>query len=412
MAGLQGVKGLYEKQGWFYFQPPTPRANTALGDAAATMPRVRPKPVNLHARDLGTAMRNLEQLRMDSAVERAVMGGTLKEVLPQYFASKREDALVTRRSREWILNEFMRATGNPKAADLSTALIERWRTELATRPSRAGQDRKRPAADEEGSKPGSNGGAKRLNVQTQEEEPKGKPLSGTTIKTYTICLRAFVNWLLEQKILRADPMAKLKRQTRVSTTRRHQFLTEQERERLLAAEMLESTRLVLMLGFFAGLRDGEMLAMTPDWLWLAPDGSRGSVVVQETPIQFTDGKRGLWRPKTRQCRTIPLHPRLLAFLRSYGMRRPWMLAPEKELWPDETKNAKRFDAKKALAGVAKRAGVTGLNFHILRHSFATHLAMKGVPLAEIAGLLGDSLRVTEDHYAGFCPNKVNPLEVL
>ena len=152
--------------------------------------------------------------------------------------------------------------------------------------------------------------------------------------------------------------------------------------------------------------------MTPDWLWLAPDGSRGSVVVQETPIQFTDGKRGLWRPKTRQCRTIPLHPRLLAFLRSYGMRRPWMLAPEKELWPDETKNAKRFDAKKALAGVAKRAGVTGLNFHILRHSFATHLAMKGVPLAEIAGLLGDSLRVTEDHYAGFCPNKVNPLEVL
>ena len=99
MAGLQGVKGLYEKQGWFYFQPPTPRANTALGDAAATMPRVRPKPVNLHARDLGTAMRNLEQLRMDSAVERAVMGGTLKEVLPHLRMSlldliEQDDALA------------------------------------------------------------------------------------------------------------------------------------------------------------------------------------------------------------------------------------------------------------------------------------------------------------------------------
>jgi integrase len=254
--------------------------------------------------------------------------------------------------------------------------------------------------------PGGKSGGRSLNVQT------GKPLSGTTIKTYTICLRAFVNWLLEQKILRIDPMAKLKRQTRVSSTRRHEFLTEAQREALLAAEMPDYARLILMLGFFAGLRDGEMLAMTPEWLWLAADGSRGSVTVQETPIQFTDGKRGVWRAKTRQCRTIPLHPRLLAFLQSYGMKRPWMLAPEKERWPDETKNAKRFDAKKALAGVAKRAGVTGLNFHILRHSFATHLAMKGVPLAKIAGLLGDSLRVTEDHYAGFCPNLANPLEVL
>lgn len=398
MAGMQGVKGLYEKQGWIYFQPPTPRPDASLGLAAAAAPRVRPKPVNLHTRDLATALATLATLQLDSAMERAVIGGTLKEVLPQYFAAKREDALVTRRSREWILTEFMHATGNPKAADLSTELIERWRTDLATRPSRAGQDRKRS-----GPSP---------NVQTGSEKPKGKPLSGTTIKTYTITLRAFVNWLLDQKILRTDPMAKLKRQTRVSTTRRHQFLTEEERERLLATEMPESTRLVLMLGFFAGLRDGEMLAMTPEWLWLAADGSRGSVTVQETPIRFTDGKAGTWRPKTRQCRTIPLHPRLLAFLQSYGMKRPWMLAPEKEHWPVETKSAKRFDARKALAGVAKRAGVEGLNFHILRHSFATHLAMKGVPLAEIAGLLGDSLRVTEDHYAGFCPNRVNPLEVL
>jgi site-specific recombinase XerD len=310
--------------------------------AASAAPRVRPKPVNLHTRDLGTALANLQSLQCDSAVERAVMGGTLKEVLPQYFAAKREDALVTRRSREWILTEFMHATGNPKAADLSTELIERWRTDLATRSSRAGQDRKRPAvAATQGSKPRSNRSGNRLNVQTEAEEPKGKPLSGTTIKTYTICLRAFVNWLLEQKILRTDPMAKLKRQTRVSTTRRHQFLTEQERERLLATQMPDSTRLVLMLGFFAGLRDGEMLAMTPDWLWLAADGSRGTVSVQETPIQFTDGKRGVWRPKTRQCRTIPLHPRLLAFLHGYGMKRPWMLAPEKERWPDESKNAKR-----------------------------------------------------------------------
>jgi hypothetical protein len=57
-----------------------------------------------------------------------------------------------------------------------------------------------------------------------------------------------------------------------------------------------------MLGFFAGLRDGEMLATTLDWLWISPDQNRGSITVQETPVQFTNGKRGVWKPKTRQCR--------------------------------------------------------------------------------------------------------------
>ncbi len=42
----------------------------------------------------------------------------------------------------------------------------------------------------------------------------------------------------------------------------------------------------------------------------------------------------------------------------------------------------------------KRSDVKKITPLMLRHSFATHLAMKGGQ-AEIAGLLGDSLRVTE-----------------
>jgi hypothetical protein len=34
---------------------------------------------------------------------------------------------------------FMHATGSPKSANQSTELIECWRTDLAIRPSRAGQ---------------------------------------------------------------------------------------------------------------------------------------------------------------------------------------------------------------------------------------------------------------------------------
>lgn len=89
-----------------------------------------------------------------------------------------------------------------------------------------------------------------------------------------------------------------------------------------------------------------------------------------------------------------------------------MVAPENALWPNDDKRSKRYEAKKALAGVAKRAGIEKLNFHLMRHTFATLLVMKGTSLAEVAGLLGDSLKVTEETYAGYCPNKVNPLAVL
>jgi len=365
--GLQGVKGLYEKRGWFYFQPTTPKGGGP-----------RPSAVALKTQDLVTAIQRMNENRMEIAMERAVVSGTLKEVLPRYYAAKGEDELSTRRPRKVILDQFMREMGNPQAEDITAELVTKWRKKLAER-----------------------------------LKPSGDSLSGTTIKSYTIVLRAFVNWLLEERILRVDPMKKMTRQIKVAATRRHEFLTEPEREVIMADDKAnKQVRLILHLGFYAGLRHSEMLALNPAWIWISPDQTRGSISVQQTPIKFDDGKAGVWKPKDREVRTIPMHPKLLDFIKGYGLKSPFLLAPETEYWPGESKNSKRYDAKKALAGVAKRVKVKKLNYHILRHSFATHLAMKGVPLAEIAGLLGDSLKVTEDHYAGFCPNRVNPVEVL
>jgi integrase len=366
MAGLQGIRGLYEKRGWFYYQPPT------------GVDGVRPKAVALKTRDLTDAIRQVDEMREEGALVAAVTAGTLAEVLPQYYAAKREDTVGTRRSRKMILEQFRAYAGNVRVSEISSVMVERWRMSLHER-----------------------------------QNAKGRKLSGTTLKSYTITLRAFVNWLRAERMLRHDPMARLVRQTRVSRTRRQEFLTEEERERLLADEKMDdNVRMILHLGFFAGLRDTEMLALTPKWIWLAEDGSRGTLTVEETPIEFAGGGHGMWRPKTREMRTMPLHPRLLALLRDVDRAVPFVVAPKNALWPPETKNSKRYDAKKALAGVAKRTGVAKLTPHMMRRSFATHLAMKGVPLAEIAGLLGDSLKVTEDHYAGFCPNKVSPLDLL
>jgi len=110
-------------------------------------------------------------------------------------------------------------------------------------------------------------------------------------------------------------------------------------------------------------------------------------------------------------RTIPMHPRLLAFFKTYGNPEPWTIMPEKEKW--STKPPwNRYNARHSLKLVEIAAGVESLHPHKLRHSFATLLAMKDTPIVTIAGLLGDGIQVTEEHYAGFIPSRENPLAAL
>ena len=48
-----------------------------------------------------------------------------------------------------------------------------------------------------------------------------------------------------------------------------------------------------------------------------------------------------------------------------------------------------------------------MNFHILRHTHGSHLAMAGVPMGVIAAQLGHAdTRMTEKHYAHLAPNYV------
>ena len=60
--------------------------------------------------------------------------------------------------------------------------------------------------------------------------------------------------------------------------------------------------------------------------------------------------------------------------------------------------------------IQKQEVVSGTKFWVSKNMPGfTPVGPYAVPLAEIAGLLGDSLRVTEDHHAGSRPNKANPL---
>jgi site-specific recombinase XerD len=52
----------------------------------------------------------------------------------------------------------------------------------------------------------------------------------------------------------------------------------------------------------------------------------------------------------------------------------------------------------------KRAGIKEVQWHCLRHTFASHLVMAGVPLKAVQELLGHSTQAMTERYAHLTPD--------
>ncbi len=352
------MRGLYRKteNGYWYYQPKSRKGEP------------RPKAIALGTKDELEAMTRAREARDKADLIKAEVAGTMEEALEKYYKAKSENTKSSRKGRERILNPFCKMMGNPRMKDIDVDFIKQWRKRLSTL-----------------------GGS----VKTS------KPVSPSTMTSYLITLKAFLNWAVEEGYMKENPVKFFKGATTVKITRSQEFLTIEQREKLLSEPCRDYIGLILHLGFFAGLRDGEMLACNPDWIWISEDGKKGTITVQDTEIKYVNGESGWWRAKDKEARKIPMHPRLIEFLKTYGMRRPYLLAPDKPLWPNDDILSKRFDAKRALNTHGKKCGINKLGFHILRHSFSTHLFENKKPINQIAALLGDTVRVTERHYIGY-----------
>src|SRR5205807_1135571 len=70
-------------------------------------------------------------------------------------------------------------------------------------------------------------------------------------------------------------------------------------------------------------------------------------------------------------------------------------------------NGKPFDCKRLirrLRDVRRRANLRSFGWHTLRHTFASHLAMRGAPLHVVQALLGHSSIVMTMRYAHVAPS--------
>ena len=67
----------------------------------------------------------------------------------------------------------------------------------------------------------------------------------------------------------------------------------------------------------------------------------------------------------------------------------------------------RSEQHRRIADACTAANVAACTFHELRHTYASRLVMKGVPLAVVAAQLGHKdTRMVEKHYGHLAPNYV------
>jgi integrase len=167
------------------------------------------------------------------------------------------------------------------------------------------------------------------------------------------------------------------------------FLNYEESKRLIdAAE--GQLRTMIIVALKTGLRHGELLALR----WQDVDLVAGRIIVRQNVVRGVIGT-----PKSGKPREIPLSEEARKALKEHRhLRGPYVFCnmDGKMLTDSELKNP--------LAHAVKRAGLArSVGWHCLRHTFASHLAMRGATLKVIQELLGHSTITMTMRYAHLAP---------
>jgi integrase len=209
-------------------------------------------------------------------------------------------------------------------------------------------------------------------------------LSPKSINNHLIVLRRMLAVAEEWKLIASVPKVKWLKVPEVE----FDFLNFVEAGKLLAAAEGE-WRAMIAVGMKAGLRQGELLGLR----WRDVDLSTGKIVVRQSIVRGIVGT-----PKGGRSREVPLSPDLLTILKAQRHLRGELVFCDLE-GHALTKN----QCRRPLYDSCKRAGLRQIGWHVLRHTFASHLVMRGAAIKVVQELLGHTDIMTTMRYAHLSP---------
>ena len=175
-----------------------------------------------------------------------------------------------------------------------------------------------------------------------------------------------IDWDL---FLTANPVRKVKFFREFNTGLR---VVSQEEERNLLQNASPYVQDLISFALNTGLRIGEVFSLR----WSNVDLEKGILTV--------------FASKTEKIREIPINAETRKVLEA------WFLGKKNEIVFYNPETGKPFVDLKAGFGIAcRKAGISGVTWHTLRHTFASRLVNRGVDIVTVKELLGhSSLSVT------------------
>ena len=207
-------------------------------------------------------------------------------------------------------------------------------------------------------------------------EKVGPATINREMATLKHALSKAVEWKLLRKTAREELTAIKKYQ---EPDGRLRYLSGQaEADRLLQA-CVDSLRTIVLTALHTGMRKGELLGLT----WDVVDMTHGFIRLKQT--------------KNGKARALPFNETLWSLFSGLRTR-------QDVLWVFHDAAGNRWnDIRHPFDAACDSAGLTDFHFHDLRHTFASWLMMRGVPLATVSNLLGHTSPTMTLRYAHLSP---------
>jgi integrase len=235
-------------------------------------------------------------------------------------------------------------------------------------------------------------GSKRLDAITTEQVQRVKKHLATrkpkTVNNVLTVLNMLLKKAVEWDVIDRMPCTIRLLPVPRSSARFHDFA---DYERLVTAsrDLGELSEVIVLLGGEAGLRCGEIAALE----WRDVDLGKRQLCVQRS-----DWYGHVTTTKGGRLRYVPMTTRLTDALRRVRhLKGPQVLCD---------RNGGAFTPKMVSDHVrraAVRAGLVHKGVHVLRHSFCSHLAMRGAPARAIQELAGHQELGTTQRYMHLSP---------
>lgn len=242
-----------------------------------------------------------------------------------------------------------------------------------------------------------------------------KAAAATTINTRLGTVLRMFGLAVEWKILQSVPKARGLKVPPVTP----RFLDEAEAGELLGASKYvradsNDWHSMILTGLRTGLRIGELRGLQWAEITLAQvKNDDGKVVdVGAVHVVRTDPGDGSapTSPKSNATRKVPLTPDAARCLRvrleSERNRLGKKWSPSTWVWPsplDHTKTVSTQACQGSMERHTRHAKLVDVSWHTLRHTFASWLVMRGVPLRAVQELLGHHDMKMTMRYAHLAP---------